>query len=46
MTSSCIFGFDQVEILEQTNFSVFDPIWLKFGIAGKVETLMTEINPD
>ena len=46
MTSSCILGSVQVEKGEHWNFFVFHPIWLKFGIGGNFEMLITKRRPE
>ena len=45
MTSSCFLGSVQVEKVENRNFFVFHPIFLKFGIEGNFEMLITKRRP-
>ena len=45
MMSSSILGCIRVEIIENWNFFVFHPIWLKFGIGGNFEMLNTKRRP-
>ena len=46
MTSSCILCSVRVEKkVENWNFFVFHPIWLKFGIGGNFEMLITKRKP-
>ena len=45
MTSSCILGFIRLRKVENPNFFVFYPIWLKFGIGGNFEMLITKSKP-
>ena len=44
MTSSCILGSVQLKV-ENPNFLVFYPIWLKFAIGGNLEMLSTKSKP-
>ena len=45
MTSSCILGSVWVKKVENLNFFVFYPIFLKFGIGGNFEILITKTKP-
>ena len=45
MTSSCILGSVRVKKVENPNFFVFYPIFLKFGIGGNFEMLITKSKP-
>ena len=45
MTSSCILGSVCLKKVENPNFFVFNPIYLKFGIRGNFEMLITKSNP-
>ena len=45
MTSSCILGSVRLKKVENPNFFVFNPIYLKFGIGGNFEMLITKSNP-
>ena len=42
MTSSCISGFVRVEKSRKLELLCFHPIWLKFGIGGNFEMLITK----
>ena len=44
MTSSCILGSIRLKKVENPNFFVFNPIYLKFGIGGNFEMLITKRN--
>ena len=45
MTSSCISGFVRVEKSRKLELLCFHPIWLKFGIGGNFEMLITKRKP-
>ena len=45
MTSFCILGSVRVEKVDNRNFFVFNPIWLKFGTEGNFEMLITKRKP-
>ena len=45
MTSSCILGSVPGKKVESPNFFVFYPIFLKFGIGGNFEMLITKSKP-
>ena len=45
MMSSCILGSVWVKKVENPNFFVFYPIFLKFGIGGNFEMLITKCKP-
>ena len=45
MSSSYILGSVRVEKAENWNFFVFHQIWLKFGIKGNFEMLITKRRP-
>ena len=44
MTSSCILVSIRLKKVENTNFFVFNPICLKFGIESNFEMLITKSN--
>ena len=46
MTSSFILGFVRLKKVENSNFFVFNPICLKFGIGVNFEMLITKSNPE
>ena len=46
MTSSCILGSVRLKKnVENPNFFVFNPVYLKFSIGGNFEMLITKCNP-
>ena len=45
MTSSCILGFVRLKTVENPHFFVFNPIYLKFGLGGNFEMLITINSP-
>ena len=45
MTSSCILGSVQLKKVENPNVFGFNLIYLKFGIGGNFEMLITKSNP-
>ena len=45
MTSSCILSSVRLKKVENPNFFVFNPIYLKFDVGGNFEMVITKSNP-